>query len=126
MAAPPDASIPVLKGLLVLLGCQLVGEVAVRLTGVEFPGPVVGMLLFLVVLRVRAPGESSALVAAPSLLLRHLHLLFIPAGVGIVVYLGTVVDEAWPLALGLWGSWILGFVATALTAAALMRTRGRS
>lgn len=113
---------PVLKGLLVLLGCQLVGEVAVRLSGVEFPGPVVGMLLFLVILRVRKPAESSALVAAPSLLLRHLHLLFIPAGVGIVVYLDRIAEDAWPLALGLWGSWLIGFVVTALVASTLLRT----
>lgn len=113
---------PVLKGLLVLLGCQLIGEVAVRLSGVEFPGPVVGMLLFLLVLRVRQPGEGAALVAAPSLLLRHLHLLFIPAGVGIMLYLGRIADDAWPLALGLWGSWLIGFVVTALVASALLRT----
>lgn len=113
---------PVLKGLLVLLGCQLVGEVSVRLSGIEFPGPVVGMLLFLVLLRVRQPGESSPLAAAPSLLLRHLHLLFIPAGVGIILYLGRIADDAWPLALGLWGSWLIGFVVTALVASVLLRT----
>lgn len=117
---------PVLKGLLVLLGCQLIGEVAVRLSGVEFPGPVVGMLLFLVLLRVRKPGESSSLVAAPSVLLRHLHLLFIPAGVGIMLYLDRIADDAWPLALGLWGSWLAGFVVTALVASTLLRTgKGR-
>ena len=115
------ANAPVLKGLLVLLGCQLIGEVAVRLSGVEFPGPVVGMLLFLVLLRVRKPAEASSLVAAPSLLLRHLHLLFIPAGTGIVLYLGRIVDDAWPLALGLWGSWLLGFVVSALVASTLLR-----
>ena len=113
---------PVLNGLVVLLACQLAGEVVVRFFGIEFPGPVVGMLLFLVVLRTRKPAESSGLVAAPSLLLRHLHLLFLPAGVGIVVYLGTIVHHAWPLALGLRGSWLLGFVATALVASALLRT----
>lgn len=113
---------PVLKGLLVLLGCQLVGEIAVRLTGVEFPGPVVGLLLFLVVLRVLKPADSSPLVVAPSLLLRHLNLLFIPAGVGIVAYLDTVRDDALPLAAGLWVSWLVGFVVTALVASALLRT----
>ncbi|MFL6159162.1 MAG: CidA/LrgA family protein [Marmoricola sp.] len=116
------ANPPVLKGLLALLCCQLAGELAVRLTGIEFPGPVVGMLLFFLVLQVRRPAESSGLVAAPTLLLRHLHLLFIPAGVGIVVYLGRVVDDAWPLALGLWGSWLIGFVVTALVASTLLRT----
>lgn len=110
-----------LKGLLILLTCQLVGELAVRLTGIHFPGPVVGMLLFLVVLRLRKPAESSGMVAAPSLLLRHLHLLFIPAGVGIVVYLDTIRDNAWPLAAGLWASWLAGFVVTALVASTLLR-----
>ncbi|HEX4191270.1 MAG TPA: CidA/LrgA family protein [Marmoricola sp.] len=113
---------PVLRGLLVLLGCQLAGEVVVRFFGVQFPGAVVGMLLFLVVLRVRRPAASSGLVAAPSLLLQHLHLLFIPAGVGIVVYLGTIRRNALPLAAGLWGSWLIGFVVTALVAQALIRT----
>ncbi|MCW2787060.1 MAG: LrgA family protein [Marmoricola sp.] len=112
---------PVLKGLLALLGCQLAGELAVRLTGVEFPGAVVGMLLFLVVLSLAKPGDGSGLVAAPSLLLRHLHLLFIPAGVGIMVYLDTIRNHAWPLAAGLWVSWLVGFVVTALVASAFVR-----
>lgn len=106
---------------MVLLGCQLAGEVGVRLTGIEFPGPVVGMVLFLVLLRIRRPAESSPLVAAPALLLRHLNLLFIPAGVGIVVYLGTVRDNALPLAAGLWVSWLVGFVVTGLVASTLLR-----
>lgn len=109
-----------LTGILALLGCQLVGETAVRLTGIEFPGPVVGMLLFLVVLRLRSPQDRSGLVKAPELLLRHLHLLFIPAGVGVVVYLDRIRDDAWPLAAGLWISWFVGFVATALAASWLL------
>lgn len=113
--------LPVLPGILLLLGCQLVGETAVRLTGVEFPGPVVGMLLFFVVLRLRDPSDSAAMVRAPELLLRHLHLLFIPAGVGVVVYLDRIRGDAWPLAAGLWVSWLVGFVATALTASLLLR-----
>jgi holin-like protein len=115
------ANAPVLKGLLTLLTCQLAGELAVRMTAVRFPGPVVGLVVFLVVLRLRRPSETSGLVAAPRLLLRHLHLLFIPAGVGIVVYLGTIRDNAWPLAAGLWISWLAGFVVTALVASALLR-----
>jgi len=112
---------PVLNGLLALLGCQVVGELVVRLTGIEFPGPVVGMLLFFVILQVRRPAEPSGLVAAPALLLRHLHLLFVPAGVGVVVYLDRIRDDAVPLAAGLWVSWLVGFVATALVAAGLLR-----
>lgn len=113
----------VLAGLITLLACQLVGEVVVRLTGLVVPGPVVGMLLFLVVLRWRKPAEESGLVRAPDLLLRHLQLLFVPAGVGIVVHLGVLRAEALPIAGGLWLSWLAGFLATAWTATLLVRRR---
>ena len=108
-------------GLLVLLLCQLCGELVVRLTGLPLPGPVVGMLVFLVVLRRRRPRETSALVEAPSALLGVLQLLFVPAGVGVVVYLATLRDNALPLAGGLWISWGAGLAVTALVVAGLLR-----
>lgn len=119
------SDLPVLKGVLVLLACQLVGEVVVRLLGLEFPGPVLGMLLFLVVLRVSRPRPSSGLVRGPVLLLSHLQLLFVPAGVGVIVYLETLRGDAWPLAAGLWLSWLVGLVATAVVVAGLVRLRAR-
>lgn len=117
------SDLPVLKGVLVLLACQLVGEVVVRLLWLEFPGAVLGMLLFLVVLRVRRPRLSSGLVRGPDVLLRHLQLLFVPAGVGVIVYLEALRDDAWPLAAGLWLSWLSGLVVTGLVVAGLMRLR---
>lgn len=113
----------VLAGLVVLLACQAAGEFVVRLTGLPVPGAVVGMLLFLAVLRLRKPTESSGLVRAPSLLLRHLQLLFVPAGVGIVVHLAVLRADAAPIAVGLWVSWLLGLVATGWVAAVLLRWR---
>jgi putative effector of murein hydrolase LrgA (UPF0299 family) len=115
------SDLPVLKGVLALLGCQLVGELVVRLFGLEIPGPVVGMLVFLVVLRFARPRPSSGLVRGPELLLRHLQLLFVPAGVGIVVYGAALRHDAWPLAAGLWGSWLLGIAVTGVVVAALAR-----
>lgn len=112
-----------LAGLLILLACQLVGEVVVRLTGAVVPGPVIGMLLFLVVLRVRRPADESGLVRAPEVLLKHLQLLFVPAGVGIIVHLATLEAHALPIAGGLWVSWLLGLVATGWAAALLLRGR---
>ena len=119
------SDVPVLTGVLVLLSCQLVGEIVVRLLGLDVPGPVVGMLVFLVVLRVRRPPPSSALVRGPSLLLRHLQLLFVPAGVGIVAYLDTLRHDALPLAAGLWLSWLLGLAATGVVVSLLTRLLGR-
>ena len=114
------------KGVLVLLGCQLAGEVVVRLFGLDVPGPVVGMLVFLAVLRVRRPRPSSGLVRGPGLLLNHLQLLFVPAGVGVVVYLDEIREDAWPLLLGLSVSWFLGLAATGAVVASLARLGDRS
>jgi len=111
----------VIVGLLWLLGCQLVGEVVVRLLGLEVPGPVLGMVVFLVVLRVSRPRPSSTLVRGPALLLNHLQLLFVPAGVGVVVYLDELRAEALPLAAGLWVSWLLGLAVTGAVVASLAR-----
>lgn len=119
------SDLPVLKGVLALLACQLVGELVVRLFGLEIPGPVVGMLVFLVVLRVARPRPQSALVRGPSLLLGHLQLLFVPAGVGTIVYLDTLRREALPLAAGLWLSWLLGIAVTALVVVGLDRLTRR-
>ena len=115
------SDLPVLKGVLVLLACQLVGEVVVRLFGLEIPGPVVGMLVFLVVLRRARPRPASGLVRGPALLLSHLQLLFVPAGVGVIVYLDELRDDALPLAAGLWLSWLLGFAVTGAVVGALAR-----
>jgi putative effector of murein hydrolase LrgA (UPF0299 family) len=119
------SDLPVLNGVLALLGCQLVGEVVVRLFGLEVPGPVVGMLVFLLVLRVRRPRPRSALVRGPSLLLGHLQLLFVPAGVGVIAYLHPLRADALPLAAGLWLSWLLGLAVTGVVVAGLARITGR-
>lgn len=110
-----------LAGIIALLACQLVGELAVRLTGAPVPGPVIGMLLYLVVLQLRKPSRDHPLVQGPDLLLRHLHLLFVPAGVGIVVYLAEIQDFALPIAVGLLGSWLIGIVVTGLVVKVLLR-----
>ncbi|MGO4256188.1 CidA/LrgA family protein [Marmoricola sp. RAF53] len=115
-----------LRGIVALLGLQVVGEVAVRLTGVDIPGPVVGMALFFLVLQRLRPAENASVVQAPAFLLRHLQLLFVPVGVGIVVYLDTLRDQALPLAAGLWVSWLVGFTVTALVVALLLRLTHRS
>jgi putative effector of murein hydrolase LrgA (UPF0299 family) len=120
------SDLPVLKGVLVLLGCQLVGELVARLFDLAVPGPVLGMLLFLAVLRTARPRPSSGLVRGPALLLSHLQLLFVPAGVGVVVYLDELRRDAWPLAAGLWVSWILGLTVAGATVAALLRVRSRA
>ena len=68
----------------VLLVFQCLGEGLVFLSGLPVPGPVTGMLLLLAALAA-FPRMQSVVEAGANELLRHLSLLFVPAGVGIVV-----------------------------------------
>ncbi len=51
-----------ITGLTWLLACQLAGELVVRLLDVPVPGPVVGMLILFVLLRVRDSGDDATVV----------------------------------------------------------------
>jgi holin-like protein len=75
-----------LAALATLLVCQLAGEAVVRLATLPVPGPVVGMVLLFAMLLVRAPLPKAVEDTADGML-RHLSLLFVPAGVGVVQHL---------------------------------------
>jgi holin-like protein len=110
-----------ITGFIALLCCQLLGEFAVRALVVPIPGPVVGMVLLLVVLLIRRPERTAGVVRAADGLLRHLQLLFIPAGAGIVAYL-AVLGASWlPVLCGLVVSWLAVLVVTAGTGLAVLR-----
>ena len=103
-----------------LLACQLAGEILVRAAGLPLPGPVAGMGLMFVFLVWR--GRSDAAVAVPSelgrvadVLLANLSLLFVPAAVGVVQYLGLLRAYALPLALAIVVSTVAAMVVTAAT-----------
>lgn len=110
-----------LAGLTWLLGCQVAGEVLVRATGLPLPGPVVGMALLFGLLQWRRPRADAGVFVVGDLLLRHLQLFFVPAGVGVVVYLGALRDWAVPVSVGLVGSWLVGLVVTGTIVAFLGR-----
>ena len=109
-----------MTGFFILIGCQLLGESLRREFGLPVPGPVIGMLLLagiLVVLGERLPtdvaGERS-LDDVAGLLVRHMGLLFVPAGVGIIAE-ASVLRGAWlPLAAGLVGSTVLSLLASGM------------
>ncbi len=111
-----------ITGLLALLGCQLAGEFLVRLLDVPVPGPVVGMVLLLVLLQVREPAPDSSLVRVTEGLLKHLQLLFVPAGVGVIQYLSVIGASAVPLVMGLLVSWFAALATTAAVTLLLLKT----
>ena len=85
-----------LEYLTLILVCQLIGEIAVTTLDIPFPGPVAGMvLLFLfLVLKGTVPEQLGHVSGA---LLNNLSLLFVPAGVGVMVHLELLGTDVWPL-----------------------------
>ncbi|WP_415887089.1 CidA/LrgA family protein [Neptuniibacter sp. QD37_6] len=78
-----------IQGFLILLVCQLVGELIVTAASVPIPGSVVGMVLLLVGLVVRGEVPEGLRVTAEGLL-KVLPLLLVPAGVGLMNYFGVL------------------------------------
>ncbi|MCH9672238.1 MAG: CidA/LrgA family protein [Gammaproteobacteria bacterium] len=106
-----------LNGVTVLLIYQLIGEVCARLLNLAVPGPVLGMVLLFVTLlgakRLKAHFDTY-LEPASQALLSHLPLLFIPAGVGVIVHLKRVAEAWLPLLVTLVLSTVVTMVVTAL------------
>jgi holin-like protein len=110
----------VLHAVTLLLVCQLAGELLVVALGLPLPGPVLGLMLLLAGLLLRG-GVPEGLATVARTLLQHLSLLFVPAGVGIMLHLARLQAE-WPaivVAL-LLSTWL-----TLLVTVAVMRLASR-
>jgi holin-like protein len=103
-----------LAALATLLVCQLAGEVIVRALAMPLPGPVVGMALLFFVMLARAPIPKE-IGATADTLLKHLSLLFVPAGVGVVQHLSLLGHEGLRLILVVVLATVITLVVTALT-----------
>lgn len=114
-----------IAGLTWLVAFQLLGEFIARAADLPVPGSVVGMLAMFCFLRLRRYDDEGSIVRAGTALLRHLQLFFVPAGVGVLLYLGLIGREALPIGVALLGSWFLGLAAVGWTAVALERLLGR-
>ncbi|MET0050688.1 MAG: CidA/LrgA family protein [Candidatus Thiodiazotropha sp.] len=101
-----------INGITLLLIYQLIGEVTVLWLELPVPGPVVGMILLFLTLLIRG-HSTEPLNQASSTLLSHLSLLFVPAGVGLVVHLNLIADAWLPILLTLVLSTLITLAATA-------------
>ena len=100
-----------IRGLALLLSFQLLGELIVRGLDWPVPGNVVGMSLLLAALMMgMVPLEW--VTEAAELLLTHMALLFVPAGVGVMLYFELIGREWLPILAATAGS---TFVVMAVT-----------
>jgi holin-like protein len=106
----------------VLLVYQLVGEIAVIVLHLPVPGPVVGMALLFIALMLRG-GANQDLRDTSGGLLRHLSLLFVPAGVGVMAHLNRIANEWLPISVSLVASTLLTIAVTALVMRSLLGRR---
>ena len=109
-----------LGALTLLLVYQLVGEVLVQLLQLPVPGPVIGMLLLFVTLLLRGEAPESLRNTANGLL-SHLSLLFVPAGVGVMLHFHRLATEWLPIVVALVASTVITIAVTALVMRALQR-----
>ena len=106
-----------------LLACQLAGEVAARTFGLPVPGPVMGMVLLFVLLLVRGQEAPAPLGATADRLLDNLGLLFVPAGVGVVLHLPVLARDWAPLSLAVLAGTLAAIATTGRLAQWLLRRR---
>ena len=106
--------------LIVLLCYQLVGEIITRSLGLPVPGPVLGMLLLFATLLARG-SVPQQLQRTSQGILHYLSLLFVPAGVGVIVYIGQIRNEWLAITTVLLVSTALTVAITALALQGLRR-----
>jgi holin-like protein len=102
-----------LGAITILLLFQLAGEVLAQFFSLPVPGPVIGMALLFGALVVRH-GASHDLRTTANGILGHLAILFIPGGVGVMLYLSRLTDEWLPIVVSLVLSTVLTLTVTAL------------
>jgi holin-like protein len=111
------------KFIALLLLCQLVGEVLVVWSGLAVPGPVVGMALLFLGLLLRG-GVPEGLGRVVDVLLAHLSLFFVPAGVGVTLHIAMLRQEWLAISVSLLLSTVLTIGITGLLMTLLIGSPG--
>jgi len=108
----------------ILLTFQSVGELLTYSLHLPVPGPVIGMVLLVIYLLVDKGRVLEVMQGTVSELLRHLTILFVPAGVGVMAQLNRIGQEWLPIVVATVVSTWLSIAAGALVTRALMRRMG--
>jgi putative effector of murein hydrolase LrgA (UPF0299 family) len=104
--------------LTVIFCCQLAGELIVAASGLPVPGPVIGMALLFAGLLYRGSLPPD-LAAVAGTLLNNLSMLFVPAGVGVMLHISLLSRELMSISVALVVSTSLAIAVTGLMMNAL-------
>lgn len=113
-----------LSALTLILTCQLAGELITRFLGLPVPGPVAGMAILFTLLAVKG-SVPTQIGKVADVLLKHLALLFVPAGVGVMAHLPLLGRDLLPISVALVGSTVLTIAVTAVVMARLARASAK-
>ncbi len=109
-----------IQGLVQLFIFQALGDLVSKFALPFIPGPVLGLVLLLVFLSLRGHVPASIDVVSRSIL-QHLGLLFIPASVGVVLYLPVLQANAWAISAAL----VVSVVATVAVTSLVLKVLAR-
>lgn len=110
-----------IRGLVVILIFQGLGEIISKVLGLPIPGPVIGLVLLLATLLIRGKIDPDLDMVA-SAFAQHLGLLFIPAAVGVVMFVPKLADHGLAIAVVLIVSVGLAVAVTSLCLKWLSKT----
>ncbi len=82
----------------ILIICY-VGEIMKKVFSLALPGSIIGMIILFILLYTKLVKLDS-LKEISDFLMDHLAFFFIPAGVGLLAYMG-VLKKSWPVILGI-------------------------
>lgn len=95
----------------ILFLCQLAGEIAARALALPVPGPVLGLALLFLVFVIR-PDVAVFVGDVARVILAHLSLLFVPAGVGVLGNLALLSENGLAIAIVLIVSTLFAMLVT--------------
>ncbi len=105
-----------IRGLIILLSFQGAGEIVSRLVSLPVPGPVIGLVLLLMFL-IRRGKVDAPIDTVASALVKNLGVLFVPAAVGVVMFLPQLKANFWAIGIAL----TVSVAATIAVSAAVLR-----
>jgi holin-like protein len=105
-----------IQGLVQIFIFQTLGEFLSKFALPFIPGPVIGLVFLLAFLSLRGHVPASIDLVGSNIL-QHLGLLFIPASVGVVLYLPILQANAWTIAAAL----VVSVIATIAVTASLLK-----